>query len=466
MCSPGFGLAADTGLCADIDECSEPEQSGCHQEAECLNTPGSFTCSCREGFTGDGAHCVEEKTCKELACSENADCVTNLDGQGRCVCRRGFKGDGDNCFIIPSDVTLRGYGDPETSEVKTIKAVNNIEAQSDLGPEVSHYYEVSNFGPFDVGKVFINVSWPLKTKDQGWLLYLTETPSIKYSSLGKEMEEECDIDPSLINSLGLEKLRKSRSTDNQDYGFGTGAIFDTGEEFEEYDYTQLENEFLSTEKKKEENKSGSGSSNFMTGGLPEAEKVMFGNPEAPVYEGTHYSSVSFICRMSLAVNEVALIKIPSRLVYSTLSSGYKSSVSYNLVSSAQLLETDLVVARDNSSVSVLTRLQVLEPELELSPGRGVGCGALECHKYASCHVTWAEQELTTCKCPPGFSGETFLTSPSPKSQVPSQSLNSECTGLFQSTASLLLIFSILHGSTASNGSYFLALVVVRLSLQL
>ena len=190
---------------------------------------------------------------------------------------------------------------------------------------MAHYYEVSNFGPFDVGKVFINVSWPLKTKDHNWLLYLTEAPSIKYSSFGKEMEEQCDIDPSLVNSLGWEKLRKSRSTENQDYGFGTGAIFDTGEQFEDYDYTQLENEFLNTDKKKEDESK----SNFISGGgLPEAEKVMFENPEAPVYKGREYSTVSFICRMSLAVNEVALVKIPSRLVHSTLASGKDTYTGY------------------------------------------------------------------------------------------------------------------------------------------
>ena len=410
MFCAGFSLAADTGLCTDIDECSEPDH-GCHLEAECLNQPGSYACVCREGFRGDGKHCVVEKTCEELSCSENADCETDSDGQGQCVCRRGFRGDGENCFIIPSDVTLRGYGDPEQSAVKQLSGVQNPETMGDLGPEVSHYYEVSNFGPFDVGKVFINVSWPLKTKGNDWLLYLTEAPSIKYSSLGKEMEDECEIDPSLINSLGLEKLRKSRSAENQDYGFGTGAIFDTGEEFEEYDYTQLENEFLKTDTKKEKdvsNSRGESSSNFMTGGLPEAEKVMFENPEAPVYAGSQYSSVSFICRMSLAVNEVALIKIPSRLVHSSLSSDYRSSVRYNLVSRASLLESDLVVARDNVTVSVLTSLEVLEPVLELSPGRGVSCGVTECHKYASCHVTFAEEELSTCKCPPGFSGAAFL----------------------------------------------------------
>ena len=104
------------------------------------------------------------------------------------------------------------------------------------------------------------------------------------------MEEDCDIDQSLINSLKLEKLRKSRSTENQDYGFGTGAIFDSGDDFDEYDYTQLEKKFLSTEKAKGEEtiKSKSGSSNFESGGLPEAEKVLFENPEAPSYDSDDY----------------------------------------------------------------------------------------------------------------------------------------------------------------------------------
>ena len=104
------------------------------------------------------------------------------------------------------------------------------------------------------------------------------------------MEEDCDIDQSLINSLKLEKRRKSRSTENQDYGFGTGAIFDSGDDFDEYDYTQLEKKFLSTEKAKgeETTKSKSGSSNFESGGLPEAEKVLFENPEAPSYDSDDY----------------------------------------------------------------------------------------------------------------------------------------------------------------------------------
>ena len=28
----------------------------------------------------------------------------------------------------------------------------------DLGPEVTHYYEISNFGPFDVGNVIVSLN--------------------------------------------------------------------------------------------------------------------------------------------------------------------------------------------------------------------------------------------------------------------------------------------------------------------
>ena len=50
----------------------------------------------------------------------------------------------------------------------------------------------------------------------------------QYSSLGKESEEQCEIDPQLLNMMNLRKVRKPRSANNEDYDFATGAIFDTG----------------------------------------------------------------------------------------------------------------------------------------------------------------------------------------------------------------------------------------------
>ena len=40
---------------ADIDECLS---SPCHSDAICNNTGGSFTCTCVNGYTGDGFQCT------------------------------------------------------------------------------------------------------------------------------------------------------------------------------------------------------------------------------------------------------------------------------------------------------------------------------------------------------------------------------------------------------------------------
>ena len=41
---------------ADIDEC-ETGNDNCHENAQCTNTEGSFTCSCNPGYAGDGTEC-------------------------------------------------------------------------------------------------------------------------------------------------------------------------------------------------------------------------------------------------------------------------------------------------------------------------------------------------------------------------------------------------------------------------
>jgi len=41
----------------DIDECAE-NNGECSDHAVCSNTEGSFTCSCNDGFTGNGFTCT------------------------------------------------------------------------------------------------------------------------------------------------------------------------------------------------------------------------------------------------------------------------------------------------------------------------------------------------------------------------------------------------------------------------
>ena len=57
----------------DNDECVE--QSPCDGNAVCTNTPGSFTCACNEGYSGDGTTCTGQNFNAEL---DNLDLSVNF----------------------------------------------------------------------------------------------------------------------------------------------------------------------------------------------------------------------------------------------------------------------------------------------------------------------------------------------------------------------------------------------------
>ena len=44
---------------ADLDEC-ETDIHHCDENADCFNTEGSYDCTCRGGFTGNGATCLSK----------------------------------------------------------------------------------------------------------------------------------------------------------------------------------------------------------------------------------------------------------------------------------------------------------------------------------------------------------------------------------------------------------------------
>ncbi|XP_044181237.1 uncharacterized protein LOC114975424 [Acropora millepora] len=81
----------------DIDECSSAANE-CHQNASCHNTKGSYNCTCKDGFEGDGKNCTDIDECSIAnKCHRNATCH-NTKGSYYCICKNGFKGDGRlNC---------------------------------------------------------------------------------------------------------------------------------------------------------------------------------------------------------------------------------------------------------------------------------------------------------------------------------------------------------------------------------
>ncbi|KAL9961085.1 hypothetical protein ACROYT_G029966 [Oculina patagonica] len=84
----------------DVDECSASIPV-CDVNANCKNTRGSYRCSCKDGFTGDGKTCadIDECSASNPVCDVNANCK-NTDGSYNCSCKLGFTGDGKTCNII------------------------------------------------------------------------------------------------------------------------------------------------------------------------------------------------------------------------------------------------------------------------------------------------------------------------------------------------------------------------------
>ena len=58
-----YGLSIQLFTCnlkliSDIDECVVDTHHNCSSDAFCNNTHGSFNCTCKLGFTGDGENCT------------------------------------------------------------------------------------------------------------------------------------------------------------------------------------------------------------------------------------------------------------------------------------------------------------------------------------------------------------------------------------------------------------------------
>ena len=145
---PLFSPYCSLGICvpfSDVDECSASSPV-CDSNAICSNTRGSYICTCKSGYTGDGKTCqgrfenvrltqrvrkvflytnqikispmvllkhplfspycslgicvpfsdVDECSASSPVCDSNANC-SNTRGSYICTCRAGYTGDGKTC---------------------------------------------------------------------------------------------------------------------------------------------------------------------------------------------------------------------------------------------------------------------------------------------------------------------------------------------------------------------------------
>ncbi|XP_078614309.1 uncharacterized protein LOC144883590 [Branchiostoma floridae x Branchiostoma japonicum] len=99
QCEPGYrgdGRQDGSG-CTDINECTE-DDTLCDDNAICTNTNGSYQCTCRDGFAGNGVTCSDVDECwyGSSDCHDHAHCH-NQPGSYFCTCAAGYEGDGRTC---------------------------------------------------------------------------------------------------------------------------------------------------------------------------------------------------------------------------------------------------------------------------------------------------------------------------------------------------------------------------------
>ncbi|KAH9505495.1 hypothetical protein Btru_057451 [Bulinus truncatus] len=105
FCPRGFQLL-DTGVCHDINECLNDTDNRCSNKNSCINSNGSYSCSCLAGMMLDndartciGVHCetdIDECATKQLLCNENEKCVNHI-GSASCECLTGYEKVNESC---------------------------------------------------------------------------------------------------------------------------------------------------------------------------------------------------------------------------------------------------------------------------------------------------------------------------------------------------------------------------------
>ncbi|EDV27736.1 uncharacterized protein TRIADDRAFT_53733 [Trichoplax adhaerens] len=87
-CINGYQLDLQSNNCQDIDECLVP--SRCANNSICINEPGGFQCQCLDGYSGNGlTEC--RSLCSSNLCKNGGTCFYS-NGTSLCNCSAGFDG--------------------------------------------------------------------------------------------------------------------------------------------------------------------------------------------------------------------------------------------------------------------------------------------------------------------------------------------------------------------------------------
>ncbi|VDN30970.1 unnamed protein product, partial [Cylicostephanus goldi] len=118
-------------------------------------------------------------------------------------------------FTVPVDfrnqLTLNGRSNPEQVDFSTRnKTPTDVFDDSEIGPVVSHLYQVSNRGPSEIDSATLDIFWPSFSTEGGHLLYMITDPVISDPSKGRCRVKQVQN----INPLNLRVTNEHLATES------------------------------------------------------------------------------------------------------------------------------------------------------------------------------------------------------------------------------------------------------------
>ncbi|VDO33100.1 unnamed protein product [Haemonchus placei] len=152
-------------------------------------------------------------------------------------------------FTIPVDIrnqlSLNGRSNPEQIDFSTRnRTPSDVFDDNEIGPVVSHLYQVSNRGPSEIEAATLDIFWPSFSADGGHLLYLITEPVLSDPSKGRCRVKQVQN----INPLNLRVTNEHIPTDapqriqTTDYGHTQEEDEEEGEDETEEDMGRDEEE--------------------------------------------------------------------------------------------------------------------------------------------------------------------------------------------------------------------------------